>query len=189
MGSGRKVEMPKEQKSAFHLSFSQGIEGGCMAESLQGGISYLVVLRRLGAQPIFRSRLDFKLYLKILKSLKQKYGVKLFGFCLLEKMISLVIFSRGIEAATHFLTDVNDRFDEFTEVTSKNKSIGRLGRSRFIAIEYFEDLEACLNYVEQLPLREDAPFHPDTYEWSSCTVRKMGFYNGLLDAIREQKAL
>ena len=36
-------------------------------ESLQGGISYLVVFRRLGAQPVFRSRLDFKLYLKMLR--------------------------------------------------------------------------------------------------------------------------
>lgn len=158
-------------------------------ESLQGGISYLVVFRRLGAQPVFRSRLDFKLYLKILKGLKQKYGIKVFGFCLLEKMISLAIFSKGIEPATKFLTEVNDRFDEFVESTSREKPFMRIGRSRFIAIEYMEDLEACLNYIEELPLREDEPCHPDTYEWSSRTFRKMGFYNGLLDAIYEPKAL
>lgn len=158
-------------------------------ENLHGGISYLVVFRRLGAQPVFRSRLDFKLYLKILKGLKQKHGIKLFGFCLLEKMISLAIFSPGIEPATKFLTEVNDRFDEFVQSTTRDRPFMRIGRSRFIAIEYMEDLEACLNYIEQLPLKEEVPMHPDTYEWSSCAFRKMGFYNGLLDTIYEQKVL
>jgi len=179
----------KESKRLFTFHFHNGCREDVMAESLQGGISYLVVLRRLGSQSIFHSRLDFKLYLKIIKSLKQKYHIKLFGFCLLEKMISLVIFSEGIVPATRFLTDVNDRFDEFTTVTSKNKPLARLGRSRFIAIEHLEYLEACLNYIEQLPLRDGGPSNPDTYEWSSRTFRKMGFYNGLLDAIYEQKAL
>ncbi|HRZ40381.1 MAG TPA: hypothetical protein P5246_05170 [Candidatus Omnitrophota bacterium] len=159
-------------------------------EHLQGGISYLVVLRRIGARPIFRSRLDFKLYLKILKGLKDKYQVRVFGFCLLEKMISLVVFSKGIEPATKFLNDVNARFEEFVRSTSREEPSIKIGRSRFIAIEYAEDLEACLNYIEQLPLREDGQrHHPDTYEWSSRVFRKMGFYNGLLDAIYEQKTL
>ncbi len=155
-------------------------------EQLQGGISYLVVLRRTGAQPIFRSRLDFKLYLKILKGLKEKYRVKLFGFCLLEKMISLVVFSSGIDPATKFLNDANSRFEEFVNSTARNAAPMRIGRSRFIAIEHSEDLEACLNYIEQLPLKEERACHPDTYEWSSRPFRKMGFYNGLLDAMHEQ---
>ncbi len=146
------------------------------------GECFLVILRRIGAQAIFRTSVDYRIYLKILRHQKRLFAVKIYGYRLVRQAIALVFEAKDTQVAAQFLEKTNMSFERFLVISSAHRGSVYLGRCRMIAIPDYEDLPF---YIDSVEAREwyssDVAPSQGSDDYSSRERRLQGIDDGLID--------
>ena len=127
-----------------------------------------VVQRGHNKQVVFAEEADFRYYLSTLERFKGRYGVKVYGFCLMTNHVHLIL-QPGVDGGA--LGDLMKRLSgrQTRLVNRQEYRSGTLweGRYRSSPIETDAYLLACCRYVELNPVRAGIIGDPGSYPWSS----------------------
>ena len=145
-----------------------------------GGI-YHVTVRCNNQEFMFKDDEDFKLFLKILLIAKVIYGVSVFGYCLTNNHVHLIVGTPNEANLSRFMQYVNGNFAK-----AYNRKHGRTGRfwgGRFhsTVIESEEQFFNTLAYVELNMVRCGAVSHPGDWRWSSYHAHAYGANDTVID--------
>ncbi|MBU3964588.1 transposase [Patescibacteria group bacterium] len=133
-----------------------------------------IINRGNGRQEVFHNKEDFKTFLSIVAFYKDKWGFKLYHFCLMPNHFHLlgeVGDAKLISKAMHDITASYTRSHH-----SKHRTVGYLWQGRFknMIIEKDNYLLACGAYIERNPKRAGLVENSEDWPWSSYQVYVSG---------------
>lgn len=136
----------------------------------QPGLIYHVLNRGSNRGVVFVEHDDYRHYLDILLHYKEKFGFKLFSFCLMTNHVHLLLQvseTASISRIMQAITIAHTRHHHHKYQTS-----GHLWQGRFKSPLVSDDeyLLAAMRYMEQNPLRAKMGKHLKDYPWSSFTL-------------------
>lgn len=144
---------------------------------------YHLIARGNQKQRVFMDEKDYQEYLERVKIYKRKFGLRLYGYCLMPNHIHLVgqievaknlsKFMQGV--ALSYTLHFNDRYTK----------VGHLWQGRFknkviVKDQYLVD---CISYIELNPVRGKKVNTPYEYPWSSYRERVLGNGVKILDKL------
>ncbi len=141
---------------------------------------YHVITRGNQRQTIFKEQDDFNIYLELLYRYKKRYNSKIYGFCLMNNHVHLVMESDKLSKAMH---GINLSYAQYFKY--KYRTIGHFWQDRYKSFVIQRDryIINCITYIEYNPVRAEIVSRPEDYPWSSYTARILGKSNKLLDSV------
>lgn len=130
------------------------------------GAFYHIMLRGNNGQPIFFSNVDrIKLCLLIQEGI-ERFGYRIYGFCLMNNHIHLV-FQSGTQHISVAMQNLAFRYTRY--INRNEKRIGHLFQGRFkaILVDDREYLLELIRYIHLNPVRAGIVSRPEDYLWSS----------------------
>jgi putative transposase len=143
-------------------------------------VCYHIISRGNQKKTVFKEVDDYRKYMSLLLKYKNKYKLKLYGWCLMHNHVHIVIESGHLSKAMHA---INMSYAQYFQ--SKYKTIGHFWQDRFksFALQKDKYLINCISYIEYNPLRAKLVTRAEDYKWSSYKVRALGLKNKLLDPL------
>jgi len=141
---------------------------------------YHVISRGNEKKVTFKERNDYEKFIRLLSKYKNKYSFKLYGWCLMENHVHMVIESDRLSKIMHGINLSYAKFFRF-----KYPSIGHFWQDRYKSYVIQKDnyLLNCITYIEYNPVRAKIALRPEDYVWSSYKARVLGKMDKLLDSI------
>lgn len=151
------------------------------ARILLENTSYHIIARGNQKQEVFFETVDYERYLQLLKKYKLKYHFKLYGYCLMNNHIHMIIDPIQSHELSKVMQGLNLSYSIW--FNAKYDKIGHLWQDRFksVVIQKDEYLLTCINYIEANPVRGNIVKNPFDYSWSSYRERILDIKNGILD--------
>jgi len=130
------------------------------------GAFYHVITRGNQKQKIFKDPGDYRKFLDILTSYKQRYHFHLYAYILMSNHVHLLIETKDIPLSK-ILQGVNQRYT--MHHNRRYKTVGHLFQGRYKAILCDRDryLLALVKYIHYNPIRARVIEQLDKYPWSS----------------------
>jgi putative transposase len=152
------------------------------------GLVYHVINRGNNRQPVFHDEGDFVAFLDAVADLKERKSFALYGYCLMENHIHLLIrpgessISRIVQS---LLVSHTQRYHRY------HNSSGHVWQGRFKSpvIQDDEHLLTVLRYIEANPVRAGLVKHADKYRWSSFACHGNGRADFLIETMPAYEAL
>lgn len=152
------------------------------ARFLLEGAVYHIITRGNQRQAVFPAEADYQKYLALLTRYKKTYHFWLYGWCLMNNHVHLLL-EPNLTYAT--ISDIMRRINLSYTIwfNSKYAKVGHLWQDRFKSyiIEKDEYLISCINYIEQNPIRAKLVDSPEKYLFSSYQYRVFGIENEIID--------
>ena len=141
---------------------------------------YHVITRSNQRQTIFKEQDDFNIYLELRYRYKKRYNSKIYGFCLMNNHVHLVMESDKLSKAMH---GINLSYAQYFKY--KYRTTGHFWQDRYKSFVIQRDryIINCITYIEYNPVRAEIVSRPEEYPWSSYTARILGKNNKLLDSV------
>ncbi len=144
---------------------------------------YHIVNRGNRRETIFHDSQDFDKFLTLLKDAKEKYDIKIYGYCIMPNHFHLVIYARYAESlskAMHWISSSYVRYYNRRYLVS-----GHLWQGRYKSFIVEEDsyLLTLLKYVEANPKRAKIVKDCIKYKYSSAYNRVKNKDDDLLDIL------
>ena len=146
------------------------------------GLVYHIINRGNNRGDVFKEESDFDVYLKVIKKFKEKYSLKLYGYCLMNNHTHLIIEPTKANTLSKAIQSIT--LSQIRLYHSKYNSSGHLWQGRFKnpVIQTDEYLLECLKYIELNPVRANIVSRPEDYRWSSYRFHAFGEdENSMLD--------
>jgi len=152
------------------------------ARSLGNGGYFHIINRGNDRRVVFRSRLDYLVFIGLMKEAKRRFPLSIHGFCLMPNHIHLIVralHAENLSAFMQWLAGCYSRHFHESYGTS-----GHLWQGRFkgIPIDSEEYLIVALRYVEGNPKRAGLVDSNRKWEWSSLGDHCARDYTKLIDA-------
>ena len=148
------------------------------------GVVYHIITRGNQRQPVFIAKDDYQKYLTILTRYKKRYHFWLYGWCLMNNHVHLLLEPNSAYATiTAIMRRINLSYTIW--FNSRYGKVGHLWQDRFKSyiIEKDQYLTSCINYIEQNPIRANLVDSPEKYLFTSYRYRVLGIKNEILDTI------
>lgn len=131
------------------------------------GLIYHVINRGNNRQVVFKDSEDFEVFLMTIKKFKEKYRFKLYGYCLMNNHIHLVMEPTVKGTLSKIIQSIT--LSHIRLYHKKYRTSGHLWQGRFKnpVIEADEYLLECLRYVELNPVKVGVAKAPGAYSYSS----------------------
>jgi len=143
---------------------------------------YHVLLRGRDGQDIFHDDEDYARFLDTLYSCKEKTGMEVYGWCLLNNHVHLLV-KEGNESLSGAIKRLSVSYVWFCK--SKYGTKGPVFHDRFgsEAAEQDSSLLAMVRFIHQKHVRAGLVSYPGKWKWSSCRPYYgfPGYPDGLLD--------
>jgi len=151
--------------------------------------TYHIMLRGNNRSRIFHNDDDFCYFIELLKENKEKFGLKIYHYALMDNHIHLVVQSPDgakLSAAMKRITVTYTRY--YRKIY---KGIGHFFQDRFksFLIQEGKYLLECGRYVELNPVRAEMVKLPGDYRWSSYRVYAESERPGMVDFNPEYEGL
>ncbi len=131
---------------------------------------------------VFYRRDDFVNYKNNLLELKEKFGCKIYAYCLMTNHVHLIIDPGNTSNALSLLMKaVAGRQTRYINKTAKRSGSLWEGRFKSSIISTLEYLLSCSRYIELNPLRAGMVKAPEDYKWSSYQCKAYGKTDNILD--------
>lgn len=146
------------------------------------GLIYHVINRGNNRQDVFRDNEDFEIFLKTIKKFKEKYAFKIYGYCLMNNHVHLILEPTIKNTLSKIIQSIT--LSHIRLYHKKYRSSGHLWQGRFKnpIIQADEYLLESLRYVELNPVRAGIVRSPEDYPFSSCKFHIEGIDPiGILD--------
>lgn len=143
---------------------------------------YHIITRGINKMSIFRDELDYGKYLALVKKYKEKFDFMLYGWCLMNNHVHMLMESNNLSKVMHSIDLSYAQYFRY-----KYKGAGHFWQDRFKSYVIQKDayLINCITYIEYNPIRAKIVLRPEDYRWSSYSARILGNSNyiGLLDQL------
>ncbi len=143
---------------------------------------YHVLARGNNKQDVFKDEDDFRKYIDILRTYKQKYQYRLYHYVLMTNHVHLVMETTADGGKlSQIMKSINLSYAQ--HFRKKYSYTGHFWQDRFKSILIAQDeyLLACGSYVELNPVRAGMVRHPQDYPWSSYQANAYGKTDDLID--------
>jgi putative transposase len=131
------------------------------------GLPHHVTQRGNRRQQVFFSGEDRLAYLQVLKEESDKWGLKIWAYCLMSNHVHLIVVPSAIESLAKSIGETHKRYTRM--VNFREKWRGYLWQGRFSSFVLDEKyLYAAVRYVERNPIRAKLVDKAEEYQWSSA---------------------
>ena len=150
------------------------------ARLILDNVCYHIITRGNQKQTVFRDEGDYRSYLKFVSKYKERHKFKIYGWCLMNNHVHMVIESGSLSKAMH---GINLSYAQYFRY--RYKSVGHFWQDRYksYVIQKDEYLINCISYIEYNPVRAKIALRPEDYTWSSYRTRILGDKDRLLDEL------
>ncbi len=136
-------------------------------------VPYHVTQRGNYRQNIFEDDEDRAKYMELFMEYKEKHGLKLYAWCLMDNHVHFVIEPSTEKTLGLVFNGVNMRYSQY--FNRKRGAYGHLWQGRYFSCALDSDhVYEALRYVELNPLRAGMISKIDGYKWSSAKMRITG---------------
>ena len=145
---------------------------------LLNNVCYHIITRGNEKMTIFKDKDDFKKYLKFVTKYKGRYASRIYGWCLMNNHIHMIVESSNL---SKFMHGINLSYAKYFRY--KYKGTGHFWQDRYKSFVIQKDgyLINCISYIEYNPVRAGLVLRPEDYSWSSYCARILGKKENLLD--------
>jgi putative transposase len=138
--------------------------------------AYLHIINRgNNRQQVFWDRLDYLVFVALLREAKRRYPLSVLGFCLMPNHFHLIARSQTAENVQGFLRWILTCFSRHCQESHHTSGHLWQGRTKSFLIDREEYLIIALRYIENNPVRAGLVASSRDWEWSSigfhCTKR------------------
>jgi putative transposase len=134
---------------------------------------YHVTQRGNYRQNVFEDDEDREVYMNYFMEYKEKFGVKLFAYCLMDNHVHFIVEPSTESGLAKLFSVVHMRYSQHF---NKKKGVrGQLWQGRFFSCPLDkEHLYEAIRYVELNPLRAGITSSIEAYSWSSLQGHLLG---------------
>lgn len=163
-------------KTGIRVSLTKGESMGRVPRGVytsEGGFYHLIVRGNNGIT-VFEDEFDFRRYLTFLAHYKERYCIKLYAYCLMTNHTHILAEAPHQKSLSKFMHGLNFKYSLYHQ--GRYERTGHLwqGRYKSYVIEKEEYLLACVQYIEQNPVKAGLVPEPSAYPWSSYRSRMTG---------------
>lgn len=151
-----------------------------MARLVIDNACYHIITRGNEKKVVFKDGGDFEEYMKLVLRYKDRYSCRVYGWCLMDNHVHMVVESKSLSKFMHGLNLSYAKYFRY-----KYKGAGHLWQDRYksFAIQKDEYLINCISYIEYNSVRANMVLRPEDYPWSSYKSRILGEKDKLLDQL------
>ncbi len=133
------------------------------------GLPHHLTQRGNRGQDVFYTPGDRQQYLVWLAESAQRYGLKVWAYCLMTNHVHLIVVPETPEAVAHALRDLHKRHAQ--RLNAERGWQGHLWQARYYSCVLDEaHLWEAVRYVERNPVRAGLVPAAEAYPWSSAAV-------------------
>jgi len=149
------------------------------------GATYHITSRGNRKSKLFKEKEDYKVYLRIIRSSKDKYNFNIYSYCLMTNHVHLQLKTEEIEI-WKIMRRINWHYAKY--FNNKYNLVGHLFQGRYRASIIEKDYYQLVTsrYIHLNPLKAELVKDLEEYEWSSYS-----YYLGIKpsDIVNESKIL
>ena len=151
-----------------------------MARLIVDNACYHVITRGNEKSVVFKDTNDYKEHMKLVLRYKDRYGSRIYGWCLMNNHVHLIFLLNSLCNISRFMQQLNLRY--FVYYNNVYGYVGHLFQGRFKSkiIETSQYLMQCGKYVELNPVRGGLVRFPQEYKFSSYNYYAKGKLDSLL---------
>lgn len=129
---------------------------------------------------VFFDNEDRRFYLDVLKRYIDKYGLKIWAYCLMGNHVHILAVPKDASSLAKGIGGANLLYTQY--VNRKYNRSGRLWQNRFFSTIVEEEpyLWAVARYIERNPVRAKLVKKAEEYEWSSARAHVLGVKDDVL---------
>ena len=142
---------------------------------------YHIILRGINRQIIFEDNNDFIYFKRLLLDCRNRYEYEIFGYCLMDNHIHLLLKSSEIHLEV-FFKSLEVRYVYW--FNGKYQRTGHLFQGRFfsVPVESETALINTIRYIHNNPVKAGIVSSAQEYPWSSCSAYFFEYTDELLSA-------
>ena len=140
-----------------------------LARAVAVGCRHHITQRGNNRQDVFFVDDDRRVYLELLKEQAEKYGLEVFGYCLMSNHVHIVATPHNEDSLAKAVGRTHFRYTQY--INRFHRRSGHLWQGRFYSCALDErHLWLAAKYVELNPVRAGICRKPWRYRWSSAAV-------------------
>lgn len=146
---------------------------------------YHIIVRGNQKQIVFKEDGDYEYYLGLIHKYKLRYRCLIYGFCLMNNHVHLVLESPSdLRNISRFMHGLNQSYA--MKFNSKYAKTGHLWQNRYKAFVVLRDdyMFNLISYIEYNPVKAKIVLKPEDYPWCSYRYRLLGEKNIILDEFK-----
>ncbi len=125
--------------------------------------------RGIDRRQVFFCDADYSIYLGLIRSCAERFGVNLLGYCLMPNHVHWVIVPRDPDSLARAFGDAHGRYAAYAN--AKLARSGHFWQNRFFSCSLdTSHFWTALRYVERNPVRGLLADHAGTFRWSSAAA-------------------
>lgn len=132
------------------------------------GACYFIALNGNNRQDIFLSNQDRRYFLSLLRAYKDRYGLKVYAYCLMANYVNLLIETSEPNLSV-VMQGFNTQYTKYFNAEHNTSGHVFAGRYKALMIDKEHFLAEMTSYVHLNPLRAGLKERPWRYQWSSCS--------------------
>ncbi|WP_273209756.1 transposase [Marinobacter subterrani] len=138
------------------------------------GVPQHVIQRGNNRQPIFRGRVDYAFYSKLMEQYAEEHGVALHAWALMTNHVHFLATPSAEHSLSNFMQSIGRRYVRY--FNRRYDRTGGLweGRFRSCLIDSENYLLSCQRYIEMNPLKAGMVNNPEDYWWTSYQCHALG---------------
>jgi len=138
------------------------------ARVILSNTAHHIVQRGHNRAAVFIEEQDYLHYLSILKEWKEKFGTRMYGYCLMTNHVHLILDpAEDVTSIGKLMKRLAGRYTRYFNHQERRTGSVWEGRYKSSPIETEHYLKACSRYVDMNPVRAGMVKHPGEYPWSS----------------------
>jgi len=140
-----------------------------LARTVATGFAHHITQRGNNRQAIFFVDDDWQIYLDYLKQNSDKYGLEVFGYCLMTNHVHIIAIPHQADSLAKAIGRTHFRYTQY--INRFHKRSGHLWQSRFYSCALDEKhFFVAMKYIEHNPVRAKLCRMPWRYDQSSASV-------------------
>ena len=146
---------------------------------------YHIIVRGSQKEAVFKDSADYEYYLRLLHKYKLKYGCLIYGYCLMNNHVHLILDSPArAENISLFMHGLNLSYA--MKFNSKYDQCGHLWQNRYkiFAVLKNDYMLNLISYIEYNPVKAKIVLCPENYPYSSYKYRLLDEKNIILDQFK-----
>ena len=144
------------------------------------GVPHHVTQRGNYRQAVFEDDKDRAVYLEFLKVYKERYGLDIWAWCLMDNHVHLVAVPKEDDSLSNTLHLTHMRYAAYAN--RRHGRQGHLWQGRFYScVLEGEHVATAVRYVETNPVRAGIVRKAENYRWSSARGHASGKPDGICD--------
>jgi len=144
---------------------------------------YHIIARGNNRQRLFKEKRDYEKYLTLLRRYKRRYGIRIFGYCLMPNHVHFVMQAERKDLLSSNMRALQRAYSAY--FSGKYRNSGHIWQGRFKNKVILKDkyLLDCILYIESNPLRANMVSSMHEYAWSSYRSRALNEVSEILDEL------